>query len=434
MPGTGRYYQKKYGEVLIANAVLEEQVEALRKENFYLKEQVKRHMDQSQSQAQAYENRKGIPQKHQDRSEEWIPDKGQEEEISGLLDGLDFQEPNTSARASYSKEYGRIHKYAAQDAAGREDAEISRLCMSLNELQKKILHVIGTEGLSKSVHIIARVMKEGKWSDSTCRRAEVSLVRMGILKSVVCRGVPHMLKVQLYHMTKKGKTIFEGMYGKKPVESEMETLIREHGSLCNGYSVRETALLFESSEYIKNRKGAVKYLSGRKQLPAGKGEKGRKLYFVPSIIINFPDGTVRYFEYETASTQENSFQSKCRKYSRAAKRMYFVAPNRVSLEKTLKWIENWLKKTWEMGGAWNSITVYVQTFQKLEYQLSSIDRKGRKKKSEPEWVQIQINPWKEGAEIWKTENGIRSCIWSGKTEQLRLNAPDVSDASQSGNP
>ena len=45
MPGSGRYYQKKYGEVLIANAVLEEQVEALRKENFYLKEQVKRHMD-----------------------------------------------------------------------------------------------------------------------------------------------------------------------------------------------------------------------------------------------------------------------------------------------------------------------------------------------------------------------------------------------------
>ena len=126
---------------------------------------------------------------------------------------------------SYSKEYGRIHKDAAQEAAGREDAEISRLCMSLNELQKKILHVIGTEGLSKSVHIIAWMMQEGKWSDSTCRRAEVSLVRMGILKSVVCRGVPHMLKVQLYHMTKKGKTIFEGMYGKKPVESEMETLI-----------------------------------------------------------------------------------------------------------------------------------------------------------------------------------------------------------------
>ena len=42
MPDTGRYYQKKYGEILITNAVLEEQVEVLRKEIFYLKEQVKR--------------------------------------------------------------------------------------------------------------------------------------------------------------------------------------------------------------------------------------------------------------------------------------------------------------------------------------------------------------------------------------------------------
>ena len=90
MPDTGRYYQKKYGEILITNAVLEEQVEALRKEIFYLKEQVKRYMDQGHSQAPVYENRKCIPKKHQDGSKERVPDKGKEEEISGLLDGLGF--------------------------------------------------------------------------------------------------------------------------------------------------------------------------------------------------------------------------------------------------------------------------------------------------------------------------------------------------------
>ena len=86
-------------------------------------------MDQGHSQAPVYENRKCIPKKHQDGSKERVPDKGKEEEISGLLDGLGFQELNTTARASYSKVYGRIRKDTAQDAAGREDAEISRLCM-----------------------------------------------------------------------------------------------------------------------------------------------------------------------------------------------------------------------------------------------------------------------------------------------------------------
>ena len=47
-------------------------------------------MDQGHSQAPVYENRKCIPKKHQDGSKERVPDKGKEEEISGLLDGLGF--------------------------------------------------------------------------------------------------------------------------------------------------------------------------------------------------------------------------------------------------------------------------------------------------------------------------------------------------------
>ena len=328
-----------------------------------------------------------------------------EEEDDGLLSGLSPAKLVSSTRSSYKaharKESGRIYENEKQQKERKEakedyrDGSIIQICASLGEVQKMVLTTIGAEGLSKYPQIEGKVMEVCGCSKTTCRRAVSWLAERKFLREVRLNGAPNIKRVLLYQMTESGRLAYEKICGRKPVEAEMDALIREHGTYLHGYGIMETAILLQNCGYIRKRKGHVVYMNGRKRIPVGEDGNGHMLYFVPDITISFPDGSIQYIEYETNNTSDEDFRRKCRKFSKAAGRLYFVVPTRSDLEIILKRIENWLEEYRAGENSTGRISVFAQAFKDLEYSLTTTGPDGRKKESEPEWVRRGINARKE---------------------------------------
>ena len=327
------------------------------------------------------------------------------EEEGELLSGFSQAKLVSSTRSSYKaharKESGRIYENEKRQKERKEakesdrDGSILQVSESLGEVQKMVLATIGTEGFSKYPQIEGKVMEVCGCSKNTCRRAVSWLADRKLLKEVRLIGSPNIRKVVLCQMTESGRLAYEKICGRKPVESEMDALIREHGTCMHGYGIMETAIMLQNCGYIRKRKGHVVYMNGRKRIPVGEDGNGHSLYFVPDITISFPDGSVQYIEYETNNTSDEDFKRKCRKFSRAAERLYFVVPTRPDLEIILKRIEDWLEEYRNKENSSGRISVFAQAFKDLEYSLSSTDENGQKKESEPEWVRRGIKARKE---------------------------------------
>lgn len=293
-------------------------------------------------------------------------------------------------------EKGRQQKEKKKAKDSRKEGVVDEICEGLGDVHKGVLTAIGTEGVSKLTQISEKMKEALSLSADTVRRVAADLGEQGVLEPMTCSGAPHMKKVRLYRMTELGKLVYEKLYQKKPVESEVEALLREHGTILHGYGIMETALLFENSAYVRKRNGRVIYLNGRKRIPAGEDKDGNSLFFIPDITIRYPSGSVQYIEYETNDTAGESFIRKCRKYSRVTKNLFFVVPSRADLATILKRIDGWLKEAERDGCFGDGISVRAQAFDALEKSLSETDADGKKKASEPKWVCRRLNSKKGG--------------------------------------
>ena len=322
-------------------------------------------------------------------------------EICDYFSGLSPVEMALETRAEYTrqmrKEGGSIHEKSRRQKEKKKakDSEqeglVDEISEGLSEAHKGVLIAIGAEGLSKLSQITEKVKETVSLAEITIRRAAADLGGQGILEPMTCSGAPHMKRVRLYRMTELGKLIYEKLYQKKPVESEVEALLREHGSILHGYGIMETALLFENSTYVRKRSGRVTYLNGRKRIPAGEDKNGNGLSFIPDITIHYSNGSVQYIEYETNDTAGESFKRKCMKYSRVTRNLYFVVPSREDLATILKRIDGWLEEAEKSGCFREGISIRAQAFDALEKSLSETDKDGKRKASEPRWVCRRLN-------------------------------------------
>ena len=138
----------------------------------------------------------------------------------------------------------------------------------------------------------------------------------------------------IHSLTKKGRTIYEEYFQKKPVLSEAEKLKKEHTSYEHGYGIYFISQVFDENVNIKsveliNRKNPIKINS--------------KMSYIPDIILTDKHERKMYIEYELNTHTQTDFNSKCRKMYALNKVMNFVIPSKKEQDSFLKKIEKWIR-------------------------------------------------------------------------------------------
>ncbi len=161
------------------------------------------------------------------------------------------------------------------------------------------------------------------------------------------------------NLTEVGRKLYVSKYNKKPVETEYQRIIREHGNATHGYTIKDAAQILEDTGKYRSistsRKGnAVKTLDGRT--------------CIPDIVCCHQHG-VEYYEVECGHHHQSDFNDKCDKLKKITPNLFFIGPNRETVEKKLKvQIEDWIKTVGRSQLAMSGVVVYLTSISDLAAQ------------------------------------------------------------------
>lgn len=226
----------------------------------------------------------------------------------------------------------------------------------LSETAMMIIYIIGHYGLSKTKDIgeqferstgkSNRVM-DGEWT--TLMAAQL------IIKESISVPSGHFAT---YRLSPTGAVVFESRFGEKPIESEVEALIREHGNATHGYGILALKEILEKDKkYIK-----VETCPRSSPLKVTIFDGSEKEY-IPDLIAT-TERYMEYFEYERDKHTQAEINDKCNKMCAITKFINFVVPD-LSAAKSLKQkVDNWIQARNVMS--LKGITVRIGTVRSLD--------------------------------------------------------------------
>lgn len=280
-------------------------------------------------------------------------------------------------------------KQRAQELKEDTKEKAEKILDQMTQIQLQALCIIcenKESTLSDTRELTGEATGSGKGTVNTCLK---ELTALGLVSANTI-SIPGKPKVTIVTATALGKEAYRQKTGKEPVESEAETLVREHSTLEHGYGIKAVAEMLEQSDFFKRRNAKVSYINGRKPISSAR-EKGVSI--IPDITVEIENQPPMYIEYETNSTTAEDFYHKCNKYLAASNKMYIVVRNQTELEETVKRVEDWIAKTKKEGraGKAEGFQIMIGAYKSLEASLSATDSKGEKKKPIPDWTRRGFN-------------------------------------------
>ena len=89
---------------------------------------------------------------------------------------------------------------------------------------------------------------------------------------------------------------------------------------------------------------------------------------IPDIVCCLPNG-IEYYEVECGNHHQSDFSDKCSKLKSITQNLFFVAPNRETVEKKLKpQIEQWIRECGRSLLEMSGVVVYLTSISDLSAQ------------------------------------------------------------------
>ena len=161
-------------------------------------------------------------------------------------------------------------------------------------------------------------------------------------------------------LTEIGTKLYVEKFLKKPPITEYQMMIRDHDNAEHGYIIRDVVQILEDTGKFKSVSMSRK--SNTIKLPDGR-------ISIPDIVCCLPNG-IEYYEVECGNHHQSDFNEKCDKLKCITQNIFFVSPNRETVEKKLKpQIEEWIKLRGRGQLQLSGMTVYVTSISDLARQV-----------------------------------------------------------------
>lgn len=238
--------------------------------------------------------------------------------------------------------------------------QIGEYVNRLDDQQRLILTIIGDTGLARITDIYRHeaIDEEAFNGRQGVSKRLNELKNMGLLQSekvsIGARG--HIFIV--FWLSDKGKSAYQYLTGRVPVESEVERLQREHASLEHGYLIKVVGDTLEANGYIvhRDREACTFYV---------KDEDGNEHRIVFDLVAENEQGERKYIEVERGTHQEDEFFAKLDKIYLFTQDMYFVAPSDIVMHRDCKGrFHNWVARH-RGGKQYVNLTAYFTTVERL---------------------------------------------------------------------
>lgn len=228
------------------------------------------------------------------------------------------------------------------------------LLESLNDNAKEIIRIIGEEGLSEMTEITARAVECGVPSSSI----DKIMTDLSDAKQILSKDYAKSLKVtgvgkRVYALTNDvGKQLYKSLFGKNPVLSEKEIMIKENDNIDHGYSIKDVAKVLTERGYTN-----VSYDRAKNTFKITDTKK-----WIPDITCYDLSGKMQYYEVEMAKTNDEDFIDKLEKANVKASSLNVVVGSDFKVTQYKAKVEKWLSRK---DRSQVSLTVTIYTFQQL---------------------------------------------------------------------
>lgn len=242
---------------------------------------------------------------------------------------------------------------AIEKASQKQTSEAEKSAKKLKDAQKLTIRLMGETGFSAVPDLIKvcaksfpdipaksritaamqTLTKEDKWSAGEWP---------GKLVEPIKCPVPGSTNFYVYRLSAEGQDVYRYLFGKEPVEPEMNLILKNHSSLEHGYGIKKAAELLMDAKYVKKLQADVVYMTRAKEYTVKTGEKSS---YIPDIVIVYTgkNGSQYrvYYEYETAKCQGTDFYAKCYKIASFSRFVNILVPGKDEKEIILKELEQW---------------------------------------------------------------------------------------------
>lgn len=214
----------------------------------------------------------------------------------------------------------------------------------------------GISEMAKARQLVCERVKDGDEIISPDKAARIIklLITMKLFSQIkVSTGMRWFMVLNL---TEVGLSIYREKYRKNPPETEYQRIVREHENAEHGYIIKDVVQILKDTG--KYRSVSMSRKSNSVKLPDGRT-------CIPDIVGCTKDG-IEYYEIECGNHHQSDFNEKCDKLKGITQNLFFVAPNRETIEKKLKpQIEKWIETSGRYILQISGVVVYLTSISEL---------------------------------------------------------------------
>lgn len=240
---------------------------------------------------------------------------------------VDKKPPTTTVQTKDSGETVVKGLYGSKD--------VNKIEKDLDDLDWLIIEMVGSRGVSEKPIIISELSSSQNYSKSKVRNTINAEISKAIFTEY--RVNTGLRWFNLIEFTAEGELLYKGRFNKDPVEPEISLVRKAHENIVHGYGIKDTASVLGTIGFkdisIDRKANYIRLDDTHSSIPD---------------IIAVKDGETFYFEYECGNHTAADFNDKCHKLTMITNNLYFVVPNRETLQKIQGQIKTWISSE---GGA-----------------------------------------------------------------------------------
>lgn len=215
--------------------------------------------------------------------------------------------------------------------------------VNLHPTEENILRAIGETGVDNN-DVLAKQLESirGSLNNNSFKTMlynyRKKLIEKGIIETETLElPMKGYHKVELFKLTQKGINLYQAMYNKPPVESNMVKRLHQHSSLEHAFVIEKVAEQLQLNKYevISDEKGL--------RFPV---TVDNQQYHIEFDLIAKKGKDVYYIEVEMGTTTQRDFQDKCDKcYAFSVEQkapIVIVSPSKKIAELNLTKVNNWM--------------------------------------------------------------------------------------------
>lgn len=232
----------------------------------------------------------------------------------------------------------------------------------MKEIHWEIFRTVVESGLSEMsklrMLVCEKVRDNGECisADKASRLIKYLATLMLMIQVKVNTGMRWFMVMNL---TDVGVRIYMDRYRKQPVETEYQKIVREHENAEHGYTIKDVVQILQDT-------GKYRSVSMSRKGNALRLNDGRTC--IPDIVCCLSNG-VEYYEVECGNHHQSDFNEKCNKLKSITQSLFFVSPNRETVDKKMRpQIEGWIKATGRQVLHMAGVVVYLTSISDLAAQ------------------------------------------------------------------